>query len=313
MPSTHAGSPPSRRTFARAGSTVFALPCLLLPLALAAADARARVVEERIAVPVEVTDAHGGRVTQDIVVEVFHDDAAPKPYPVLVLNHGRAVDAAGRSAVGVAAFRDTSRWLAGFGFIVAVPTRVGYGVTGGPDVEDSGACERKVYPPAYRAAADETLQVLANLRRRPDVARDRAIVMGQSFGGATAVTVASMNVAGVTAGINFAGGGGGNPQTHPQSPCLPAKLQQMFAGYGRTSRIPTLWVYSANDMYFGPSLPRQWFDAFRAEGGTGEFEQFPAFGTNGHFLFSRGSSLWQPRVQSFLERLGYARLPHSRG
>jgi dienelactone hydrolase len=55
------------------------------------------------------------------------------------------------------------------------------------------------YPPGYAAAAQQTLAVLEAVRQRPDAARDRAVVMGQSFGGATAVTIAGLNPAGVQA------------------------------------------------------------------------------------------------------------------
>jgi dienelactone hydrolase len=236
---------------------------------------------------------------------VFYDDASPKPYPVLVINHGRSAKASGRVAVGRARFSAASRWFTGLGFMVAVPTRVGYGVTGGEDVEDSGACYQKNYPPVYLAAAVQTRAVLDVLRQRTDVAKDRAVVIGQSFGGTTAITVASLNPDGVQAAIDFAGGGGGNPETRPQNPCSQADLQRLFANYGKTARIPTLWVYTENDMFFGPKLPKEWFAAFKASGGVGEYILFPANGDNGHRLFTRAPGVWQPRVLEFLRPLGY--------
>ena len=134
--------------------------------------AHARLLEERINVPVKVADARGRQVERDIVVTVFYDVAAPKPFPLLILNHGRAVDARGRAAVGRARFTEAAGFFAGLGFIVAVPTRVGYGVTGGDDVEDSGDCKTKNYPPVYQAAAVQTLIVMETLRERSYVAKD---------------------------------------------------------------------------------------------------------------------------------------------
>ena len=49
-----------------------------------------------------------------------------------------------------------------------MPVRVRYGETGGADVEDSGSCAQKVYPPTFHASAVETLAVLNVLRKRPD-------------------------------------------------------------------------------------------------------------------------------------------------
>lgn len=276
-----------------------------LALLLGAGGARAIVVLEEIRVPVKAADRFGKEVEQDIVVGLFRESSAPRPYPLLVLNHGRATTPAGFARVRVADFDAAARWLARFGFLVAVPIRIGYGASGGPDIEHSGSCRVRNYPPVYQAAAAQTLAVLAHLRQRPDAAKDRAVVAGQSFGGATAIALAAMNPEGVQAAINFAGGGGGSPEKHPRQPCSEKALQALFAGYGKTARLPTLWLYSENDEYWGPELPKAWFEAFKAAGGRGEFQMFPPVSDDGHRLFSRGPQLWQPRVRAFLESIGY--------
>jgi dienelactone hydrolase len=280
-------------------------PLLAFACFLISHAATAKVVEEERWIDAKAATAYGIEVSRPIMVAFFHDDEAPKPYPALVLNHGRAAAAEDRHALRTAVYAKIARWLAQRGFMVAVPTRIGYGVTGGEDVEDSGACNSKRYPPVYAASAAQTLTVLEYLRSRADVSKDRAVVMGQSFGGATAVAVAAMNVPGVQATINFAGGGGGNPKTRPQDPCDRWQLERLFAGYGKTARTPTLWIYTENDMYFGPKLPKEWFDAFRAAGGRGEYVLYPANGSDGHPLFTRAPEVWQPRVLEFLRANGY--------
>jgi dienelactone hydrolase len=275
-------------------------------LLLAAPCCHARLVEEKRWVSAKATDGYGHEVSRDIMVTIFYDDAAPKPWPALVLNHGRATTGSARAALGRAQYSVASRWFVEHGFIVAVPTRIGYGVTGGPDVEDTGYCAQKKYEPGYAASAAQTVTVLEYLRTWKEVAKDRAIVVGQSFGGTTAITIASMNVPGVQATINFAGTGGGDPQGHPDDPCSAWKLKRLFADYGKTSRIPTLWVYSENDHYSGPKLPREFFDGFRAAGGVGEFVQFPPNGEDGHSLFTHEPSWWQPKVLEFLRAQGFA-------
>ncbi|HUK05396.1 MAG TPA: dienelactone hydrolase family protein [Burkholderiales bacterium] len=277
----------------------------LLGLALAAGCAQARVVEEQTKVQVKVLDGYGKEVAREIVVTIWRDTDSPQPHPALVLNHGRAPKAATRAALGRAKYSQVSDWLAREGFIVAVPTRIGYGVTGGDDVEDSGDCFSKNYRPGYLAAAVQTLAVLEMLRARPDVAPERAVVMGQSYGGTTAIAVAALNPPGVQAAVNFAGGGGGNPETRPGSPCAPDRLRRLFADYGKAARIPTLWIYTENDRYMGPTYPREWFDAFRAEGGPGEYTRYPPSGQDGHGLFTRAPDIWAPRVLEFLRANGY--------
>jgi dienelactone hydrolase len=278
-------------------------------LLAAASSTQARLREEQIDVPVKVQDGYGKTIEHTIKVTVFADDANPKPAPVLVLNHGRASDPEDRVKLGRARYTDASRYLVTRGFIVAVPTRIGYGVSGGEDVENTGPCNRKNYPPGYAAAAQQTLAVLEAMRQRPDAAKDRAVVMGQSYGGAAAVTIAALNPPGVQAAINFAGGGGGNPKTQPQRPCGPQLLERMFGNYGKTARIPMLWVYTENDMYFGLTLPREWHQAYVAAGARAQFVQFPPQTEDGHLLFSRHPGLWQPRVAEFLDSVGFPAPP----
>jgi len=200
----------------------------------ACAAARAWIVEDSIKAPVTILDGRGGRVERQIHVALFHENAAPEPYPVAVLNHGRSGYAAERAALRTGPYAPAARWLAGFGFMVAVPVRVGYGETGGEDVEDSGPCNRKHYRPGFEAAAAQTLAVLEELRRRDDIAKDRAIVVGQSYGGTTAITVAAHPPSGLQGAINFAGGGGGGPKSHPQHPC---SLRASSAPQGCSRRL----------------------------------------------------------------------------
>ena len=272
---------------------------------LVCSAASAAVVEAQIEVPVEVTDAYGKTIAAPIKASFFVDDATPAPHPILVINHGRASDASARAALGRYRPLEVVRWLAQLGFLVAVPTRLGYGSTGGEDVEDSGACARKVYAPGYRAAAQQTLAVIETARARADTLKDRTVVVGQSYGGATAVAIAALNPSGIVASINFAGGGGGNPKTRARAPCAPVLLQRLFADYGRSARVPMLWLYTENDLYWGAQYPKDWLAAYREGGGRAEFMQFPPHGDDGHSLFTRFPAVWQPTVRAFLREQGF--------
>ena len=271
--------------------------------------ALAKPVEEAIKVAVQAANIYRKEVAQDIVVTLVHDDATASPRPLLLLQHGRAADANVRAALGRARYSVNAEWFAKLGFLVAVPTRVGYGESAGEDIEDTGSCNRKTYAPAFIAVARQTEAVIALLRKRADVLPDRAVVVGQSFGGAGAIALAAAAPNGVQAVINFAGGGGGNPKTNPGSPCDPVQLRRTFAGFGESARMPSLWLYTENDLFFGPSLPLQWFEAYKAAGGNGEFVQFPATGEDGHSLFTQAPQLWRKKVIEFLRAVGYDNLP----
>jgi dienelactone hydrolase len=273
--------------------------------AVLAGAAQAKVVEEQFDLPVQVSDAYGKRIEHSIKVTVFSDDAIPGPKPVIVINHGRAGEAAQRAAMGRSRFPQASQWFAREGFIVALPTRIGYGATGGEDVEDSGTCARRNYPPGYLAAAAQAIATLDAVRARPDAMKDRSVILGQSYGGATAVAVASLNPPGVVASINFAGGGGGDPKGHPQRPCSPQLLKRMYTQFAATAHMPMLWAYTENDQYWGPAYPREWVEAFNQAGGKAEFVQFGPHGDDGHALFARFFDVWRPAVADFLRKQGF--------
>ena len=55
----------------------------------------------------------------------------------------------------------------------------------------------------------------------------RLIVMGQSYGGFASIGASGQNRAGLIAAINFAGGGGGDPDRHPMQPCSAARMAQL--------------------------------------------------------------------------------------
>lgn len=127
-------------------------------LAVLAGAAHARVVEGQIDVPVQVENPLGQtQIAQNIRVTVWSDDTNPRPAPIALINHGRAPDAQGRASLGRARYTDASRpaapWLCG-----GRADRVGYGVSGGEDVEDTRGCNNRNYPPGFDAAAVQMLQ-----------------------------------------------------------------------------------------------------------------------------------------------------------
>jgi len=285
-----------------------AMQLIATGLAVATGSVHAAVIEERLDLEVVVRHPDHGEVRRAVPVTVFRDPARTRS-PFLILNHGRATTPAANAALGRVRYSENAADFVRRGFVVFVPTRIGYGIAGGPDLEASGRCDRRNFPPAYDAAAQTVAQVIAHVRGRADVDPDRGLVVGQSFGGATAVAIAAAAPAGVRAVVNFAGGGGGRPATHPGDPCSPDGMQALFAGYGRTARMPTLWLYAENDRYFGARLPRVWFDAFVAAGGRGRFVALPPHGEDGHASFTRNPEGWRPAFEAFLRETGFAGSP----
>lgn len=277
-----------------------ALAALIVAASAGADPAAAEIIETTVDVPVEVSDTKGGIVRQPIKVTIFRDDARPRS-PFMILNHGRSAKAEGRQAVKPSQYAANARYFVSKGYAVFMPVRIGYGETGGPDVENSGACAAKAYQRVYEAGAKQSLAVIEHAKAQPYVDPARGIVVGQSFGGTLAITLAARNIPGVLAAVNFAGGGGGRPDTHPEQPCSIERMTQLFASYGAKARIPTLWLYSQNDRFWGPDIPRTWHKAFTDRGGTGEFVALPPYKADGHPSFTGAPEAWKPAFEAFLE------------
>lgn len=273
--------------------------CLCAPALSCAA-----VLEEVIDVPVRVKTIYGQEANQTIKVTVFRDDRRGKA-PYLVLNHGRPASEADFVKMKRQRFSENSTYFVTLGFVVFVPTRVGYGESGGLDVEYSGRCDSRNFAPAYAAAADQTVAVLKAAMSLPYVDLSRGIVVGQSIGGMTSIALATRDMPGLVGAVNFAGGGGGNPSERPEHPCSAYRLSALYRDYGAASKVPTLWLYSENDRYWGSELPKKWFKGFVDAGGTARFIQLPPYKDNGHGIFTGNPGSWKPAFETFLSDLGF--------
>ena len=85
----------------------------------------------------------------------------------------------------------------------------------------------------------------------------------------------------------------------------PFRLVAAAGAFGRTARVPTLWIYAENDLYFDATLSRRMADAFRAAGGMVDYRLVPPFGEDGHQLIEAadGVAVWGPIVEKFLAQL----------
>jgi dienelactone hydrolase len=229
----------------------------------------------------------------------------PGPYPLVVINHGTTQNAERRRMLKAPDFESMAGWFVRHGFAVAVPQRPGHGETGGEYREDQGGCDDADFARAGRGAADSIAAAVAHLRAQSFIRRTGVIVVGQSAGGWAALALASRAPAGVRAVIDFAGGLGGRSWDRPDNNCAPDRLVATAAEFGRTTRIPTLWIYTEDDTYFAPRLSGAMAAAFRAAGGPVDYALLPAFGDDGHFMAERAGSetVWGPVVERFLAHL----------
>jgi dienelactone hydrolase len=290
------------------------IACATLALGFAMGAMAQQAVAERVVardlneetqfVGVTVKDLYGREETRQIPVTIFKPSGAG-PFPLVVMNHGRAVTEK-RAQQGRGRFEQFSRYMVSKGFVVMVPTRVGYADTYGDfDPEASGSCTALRPEAMAQAASDQVLATINFAKTLPYVDTSRWIVAGQSVGGLATLATAWRNPAGLVGGINFAGGTGGNPDQNPGRPCQPNRVESFWGGKARDAVVPLLWLYWENDLYWGADVPRKWHAAWVAGGGKAEFHQLPAIGADGHNAMAIDMDHWVPIAEKFLAGLGF--------
>jgi dienelactone hydrolase len=219
-------------------------------------------------------------------------------YPLALISHGAPRDAGDRAGMSPYRLYAEASEFARRGFAALVVMRRGYGTSGGDYAENSGPCGRRNYLVAARASVTDLRAAIDAIRNRVDVTTQGMIAVGVSAGGFATVALTADPPPGLVAAISFAGGRGSRAD---DDVCDEDALVRAFGVLGKTSRTPMLWVYAQNDKFFGPDLAHRLYAEFAAAGGRAEFTDAPAFGSDGHFLFSAaGVPVWAPMVDRFL-------------
>ena len=270
----------------------YAAIALLLALALPAQAARVHESVMRVPVISGVEQAY-------IDVTVFKP-RGEGPFPIVVLSHGSPRNADERRKAGRQRLAAQSQRFADMGYAVLVPTRRGYGESGGAWAEAYGRCENPDYHRAGLETARDLRAAVDAVRNEPWADASRVVLAGQSAGGFGSVAAASSRLEGLVAVVNFAGGRG---SMGPDNVCAESRLVDAMGRYGRGAAVPQIWLYSENDRFFGPRLAHRMHEAFVQAGGRAEFVAAPAVGLDGHSYFAVAMDDWSPRVGAFLARV----------
>lgn len=282
---------------------------------LCACTARAAVQEQVLMMPVTVPDTPAGRVPAQVTVTVLRDDRFAGPRPWVLLLHGRPLDHATFPRLGRQRFPATADWLAAQGLVVIVPTRLGYGFSAGPDLEDTGGCDTKQFGAPLARAAQVLRIVLAGVQQRIGLTRQPGAVLGESFGGLLALQLADGRLPGLRAVIAVAAGDGGR-RDRPGDPCGGDRLAGTLGALGQAAQLPSLWLYGRHDSLWGTQWPDRWFAAWRSGAAAGQGAHtsllwLPVEGHDGHLLLVRDPDLWHAPVLQALRAAGV--LGHGHG
>ena len=245
------------------------------------------------------------------------DDEAKKSWPVVIFFHGRSSSETARAALKNPVNLDIVRYWHSRGYAVVAAIRPGYGDSTSEDPEDNGirwkenACIGKSdFSKTANAASYAVKAVHTWLVTQNWADKNHLLLVGQSVGGLATVNACGQNWPGVIGCINFAGGAGGNPDVSPGNSCRPDRLSEVLSNSAKTTIVPSLWLYSANDKFWGEEAPKVWFKAFKDTANAAgkkpkvEFFAAPAVGDNGHSLQTAGGRFWIPVVNEWLDKNG---------
>lgn len=235
------------------------------------------------------------------------------PKPLAVISHGVPIERADARNIRLRRYLPIARNFARRGYRAVVFARRGFAsstgdLVGKPEVL-CGPWPTQAYVEAARDSVNDYAAVIDAIADGPegDDSRQSAqpdlpaiVAVGHSVGGLTVLALAERPPKGLVGVINIAGGHGGNGN---RQVCNERALRRAFETFGRSARVPALWLYSTSDRYFWPSLTRRNFDAYVAGGAPARLEMLGPlwFTADGHNLVDLGGrELWQPRISTFL-------------
>jgi len=271
--------------------------CLAATLAAAALlwgprGATAQELDTRLGEAV-LTVPSGGFTEPELEVTVYRPPGEG-PFPVAVINHGRAAGSAKlqpRYRPALAAREFVQR-----GWAVVVPMRQGFSQSGGSEI--SAGCNVHSNGLQQARSVRRTLDWLAT---QPWADVQRNVVLGQSHGGLTTLAYGTAPHPGTRLLVNFAGG-------LRQEGCAgwQQNLARAIGDYGADTRLPSLWFYGDNDSYFPPFVWRGAHERYTQAGGRADLVAFGTFGSDAHSLFGSraGLPIWMPKVLAALDAAG---------
>jgi dienelactone hydrolase len=259
--------------------------------AFAPMPAGAHYVERELRVPVPGSGAAGLDA-----LEVYIN--TPGKHPLALLTHGTSNSAEERLEVTPWAYLQQAVWFAEHGYVSLVIVRRGYGSSGGEqDGRISGCSSNGNFEEIGEAAADDLRNAVDYAARNmPEVDATHVISSGVSTGGFTQVALTAHPPRGLETAISFAGGRGGDGNGHV---CNEGNFEAALHSFGKHSHTPMLWIYAENDKWFPPNFARRFLSAFQSGGGTAQFVLAPAFGEDGHKLYSDPRA-WSATVENYL-------------
>jgi len=269
---------------------------LILALAACPPAAAGPPATELVKIPILV-----GQSPHSLAAKIYKPEG-DGPFPAIILTHGTSrVSAERRKISADTQYKNHAAFLADKGYVVLLVVRRGFGDSAAPYAEHIKTGDgKRDYAREGLEAAKDLQAAIEFIKTRPYTDPQKIILVGQSTGGHSVLAAASLNIPGVIGAINFAGGRGSYAPDQVQNE---DRLIASMAQFGKTSRLPTLWLYAENDRYFRPELARAMLKAYTDAGGRAKFISLPPYSDDGHRSFVGNRKEWAPHITDFLAEI----------
>lgn len=227
-----------------------------------------------------------------------------KHHPVMIFTHGRNGPYPPKNPKEYLSYNRVCKYFAGEGLAVMYVIRRGFGNSEGSTMDE--------YKETSLLSGLEMVKDLSAavdyIKTKDYVLKDKFIIAGHSQGGCAALSSSIVKIDGVTCVINFSGAT--NYANAPRIPNWQRVVNREFAEnckvLGKSNKVPTLWIYGADEPNRTISETKAMFDTFVLSGGNAKLMILPGIGHDTTSL--NAIELWQVEVRNFLEANGVINL-----
>lgn len=188
-----------------------------------------------------------------------------------------------------------------------------------PESEDKN-CQVSEWFAALPQSLQDLDAVMEFAEKIPGAIPGAVTLVGVSRGGFLSVAYAAegKHKSKIRSVVNFVGGW----VAQAEDQCPQDFNAIAFERYGMETKIPMLWLYGADDLFYGNSSVNSYIDIFKKAGGIADFHLIEGVPENGHwlaqyppkwrrlvddFLRSTNSAAGSnPDLKTFYERLGFS-------
>lgn len=250
---------------------------------------------------------HTDKPSFGLITQIFMPPRTGLAAPLLIMNHSLNGASDTDEFLNAKKPSETHYYIArefvARGYIVANPARQGRG--GSDGTRDKDVCDLAAH--AQREASD-IAAIVRGAIKDPVIDKNNIILAGQSHGAVLMLAMLTHypdEAKYIKGAISFSGG---VYFSSNECPWRRTKIIAAYEQYGKTIKIPTLWLYTKEDALFRPDFYADLHTAFTAAGGKAlliELSKSGAYLLGGHSFSNWYTSVasWLPYVEKYLSSI----------